>query len=172
MTDKKFFGLMGNASNFLKKLTLIDTSNYGWTERYLDKTTEHYWQKYMVDRDTGRYYNLMLLTPRPLTTEIIDIVFSSTDFDEVEGAAHRLFIDEEDEKADFRFSVYERLKSIDLSRLTKEESKRIKAIILNGRLTDQTNRRDVIGKHYSEIIKDADLFKEIAEYSKMLLKQL
>jgi hypothetical protein len=172
MTEKKFFGIMGNASNFLKKLTLVNSSNYGWTECYLDTATGHYWQKYMVDRDTGRYYNLMLLTPRPLTKEIIDIAFSSTDFDEVEGATHRLFIDEEDEKADFRPIVYERLKSIDLSRLTQDDSKRIKTIILNGHLTDRTNRREVIGKHYSEIQKDADLFKEIAEYSEMLLKQL
>jgi hypothetical protein len=172
MQDKKFFGLMGNASNFLKGLTLVESSNFGWTEKYLDPNTGKQWLKYMIDRDNGRYYNLMLLTPQPTTDEIIEIAFSSTDYDEVEGAAHRLLIDEEDEKKDFRAAVIARLKKINVSQLNSDEKKRIKTIILNGHLTDRTNKREVVGKHFSDIQKDVGFFNEVADYSEQLLKRL
>jgi hypothetical protein len=172
MTEKKFFGIMGNASKFLNELTLIESSNYGWTEKYLDSVTGNYWLKYMVDRDNGRYYNLMLLTPRPTTGEMLDIAFSSPDHDEVEGAVHRLFIDEEDEKIDFRPALFERLNKIEISHLSKEEKTRVKTIIQNAHLTDMTNKREVVGKHFSEIQKDANLFKELSDAAEIILKQL
>lgn len=163
---------MGNASNFLKRLTLLETSNYGWTEKYIDPNTGKQWLKYMIDRDNGRYFNLMILTPKPTTEEMLDIAFNSLDNDEVEGAVHRLFIDEEDEKIDFRSPLIERLKKIDISQLDAQGKKRIKIIILNGRLTDRTNRREVIGKHYSEIQKDVEFFNDIANKAEQILKQL
>jgi hypothetical protein len=172
MTDKKFFGLMGNASNFLKGLTLLDSSNHGWTEKYLDPKTGDHWLKYMIDRDNGRYFNLMLISPKPTTEEMIDISFLSPDHDEVEGAVHRLYIDEEDEKIDFRPAVIERLNKMDISHLDTEEKKRIRTIILNGHLTDRTNKREVIGKHFSEIQKDVEFFKEVADKAEQILKQL
>jgi hypothetical protein len=172
MQDKKFFGLMGNASNFLKGLILLETSNYGWTEKYLDPGTGKHWLKYMIDRDNGRYFNLMLLTPKPTTDEMIDIAFTSSDYDEIEGAVHRLFIDEEDEKIDFRPAVIERLKKTDISQLDSEGKKKIKAIILNGHLMDKTNKREVVGKHFSEIQEDVNFFKDVAENAKQILKQL
>jgi hypothetical protein len=172
MQDKKFFGLMGNASNFLKGLTLLETSNYGWTEKYLDPSTGQHWLKYMVDRDTGRYFNLMILTPKPTTQEMIDIAFTSSDNDEVEGAVHRLYAEEEEEKIDFRPAFFERLKNIDLSQLNAEEKKNIKSIIYNGHLTDRTNKREVIGKHFSEIQKDVEFFNQVADKAEQILKQL
>jgi hypothetical protein len=172
MQDKKFFGLMGNASNFLKSLTLLESSNHGWTEKYLNPSTGQHWLKYMIDRDNGRYFNLMLLNPKPTTEEMIDIAFTSSDNDEVEGAVHRLFIEEEDEKIDFRTAFIERLKKIDISQLDAEEKKNIKTIIFNGHLTDRTNRRDVIGKHFSEIQKDIEFFNEVADKAEQILKQL
>lgn len=172
MQDKKFFGLMGNASNFLQELTLLDSSNYGWTEKYLDPSTGKHWLKYMIDRNNGRYYNLMLISPKPTTEEMIDIAFSSPDHDEVQGAAHKLLIDEEDEKIDFRSAVIDRLKQIDISHLDVEEKKRIKTIILNGHLIDRTNKREIIGKHFSEIQKDVEFFNEVANKAEQILKQL
>lgn len=163
---------MGNASNFLKELTLLVSTNYQWTEKYVDLKTGKHWLKYMIDRDTGRYYNLMLLTPKPKTNEIIDIAFSSMDYDEVEGAAHRLLIEEDDEKIDFRPAVLGRIKKLDISQLNEFEKKRIKAIILNGHLTDKTNKREAAGKDFSEIQKDEDFFKELADYSEEIFKQL
>ena len=48
---KRFYGLMGNASKFIKDLKLVDSSDSGWTEKYVDKNG-HFWLKFMVDRDT------------------------------------------------------------------------------------------------------------------------
>jgi hypothetical protein len=73
---------------------------------------------------------------------MIDLAFHSPDHDEVEGAVHRLYIDEEDEKIEFRMPFYERLKQIDISKLDDVEKRRLKTIILNGHLTDRTNKRE------------------------------
>jgi hypothetical protein len=172
MQGKKFFGLMGNASKFLKGLTLIESSNYGWTEKYLDPKTGNHWLKYMIDRDTGRYYNLMLISPKPTTEEMIEIAFSSPDHDEIEGATHRLFIDEEDEKIDFRSAVIDRLSQIAITGLGTQERKRIKTIILNCQLINRTNKREVVGKHFTEIQKDVLFFNNVADKAEQILKQL
>ena len=172
MQDKKFFGIMGNASKFLKGLTLLETSNSEWTQKYLDPSTGKHWLKYMIDRDNGRYFNLMLLTPKPTTEEMIDIAFTSSDNDEVEGAVHRLYAEEEEEKIDFRPALFERLKNIDTSELNAEEKKNIKSIIFNGHLTDRTNIREVIGKKIPEIQKDVEFFNEVADKAEQILKQL
>jgi len=172
MPDKKFYGIMGNAAKFIEALTLIESIDYDWTQKYVDPKTGKQWLKYMIDRDTGRYYNLMLLTPKATTDEMIDIVFNSPDHDEVEGAAHRLFIEELDEKKAFRPKLMERLKAIDISGLDTTEKKRIKTIILNAGLIDKTNKHEIIGKHFSEIQKDVDFFKEMAEYAKQVLTKL
>jgi hypothetical protein len=172
MAEKKFFGIMGNASNFLKELKILESSNYGWTEKYSDPRTGHHWLKYMIDRDNGRYFNLMLITPKPTTGEMIDIAFLSSDQDEVEGAVHRLLIEEEEEKIDFRPALFERLKKIDISQLNSEEKKRVKTIILNGHLIDRTNKREVVGKHLQEIQKDVDFFNELADKAQQILNLL
>jgi hypothetical protein len=172
MSDKKFFGIMGNASKFLKELTLLETSKYGWIEKYLDERTGNHWLKYMVDRDNGRYYNLMLLTPRPTTDEMIEICFTALDHDEVEGAAHRLLFEEEEEKIEFRQKVIDRLKTIDILHLDSEEKRRLKTIILNGHLTGKINQWEVVGKHISEIQNDVDFYRKIAEDAEQILKQL
>jgi hypothetical protein len=172
MKGKKFFGLMGNASNFLRGLTLLESSNDSWTEKYIDAKTGNHWLKYMIDRDNGRYYNLMLISPKPTTEEMIDIAFASLDHDEVEGATHRLLIEEEDEKIDFRPAVINRLSKINVSQIDAEERKRIKTIIFNGHLTDRTNKREVVGKHFSEIEKDVQFFNEVADKAEEILKHV
>jgi len=129
---------MGNASKFIKDLELVESSNHGWTEIYVDQNG-HQWQKYMVDRDNGCYYNVVHISPRPTTEEMIEIVLTSEDHDEVEGAAHRLLFEEEEEMKDFRPGLVERLQSIDLTKLSNTDMKRIRTIILNTRLTDKRN---------------------------------
>jgi hypothetical protein len=172
MKMKKFYGIMGNATDFLKGLTLVESSNYGWTEKYLDHTSGNYWLKYMVDRDTGRYFNLMFISPKPTTQEILNIAFTSEDFSEVEGASHRLLIEEEDEKKNFRSELVKKLKSIDVSKLSELDKKRLKNIIINTHLTDKMNRREIVGKSINEVKTDSDYFLEISEYAQILLSQL
>jgi len=114
----------------------------------------------------------MLLTPKVTTDEMIDIAFSSPDYDEVEGATHRLFIEEEDEKKEFRPKLIEHLKTIDISGLDINEKKRIRTIILNTQLVDNTNKHEIVGKHFSEIQKDIAFFARTAEFAKQILQLL
>ena len=149
---------MGNASKFIKDLELVESSNHGWTEKYIDKDGQQ-WLKYMVDRDTGHYYNVIHISPRPTTEEMIETALTSDDPDEVEGATHRLLFEEEEEMKDFRPRLVERLQSIDFSGLSNTDKKRIRTIILNTHLTDKQNKREVVGKSISEVQVDSDYFQ-------------
>ena len=163
---------MGNATKFMTTLTLIKSSNSGWDEKYLDKSTGNRWHKFMVDRDTGHYFNLMLETPKPTTEEMIEIVLTSEDHDEVEGAAHRLLYDEEELRIEFRPQLADKLKSLNLENISRNEKERLKTIILNTKLRDTRNKRIVVGKHIKEIQSDADIFEDIGKFADNLLKRL
>ena len=168
---KRFYGLMGNASKFVKDLKLVESSNHGWTEKYIDNDGQ-YWLKYMVDRDTGRYYNVVCISPRPTTDEMIEIALTSDDHDEVEGAAHRLLFEEEEEMKDFRPGLVERLQAIDISGLSNTEKKRIRTIILNTHLHDRQNKREVVGKNISEVQADSDYFTFVGQFAEKLLNEI
>jgi hypothetical protein len=166
---KKFYG--PKASEFIKNLKLIDSSESAWTEVYVDEGGQQ-WLKYMVDKDTGRYYNVMLISPRPTTEEIIEIAFTSLDHDEVEGAAYRLFIEAQEEMNDFTPRLVERLKSIDVSNLSAAATRRIQTIILNTHLLDSRNKREVVGKSASEVQADWDYFINVGQFAEKLLNQI
>ncbi len=168
---KRFYGIMGNASKFIADLKLVESSNYGWTEKYISKDGQQ-WVKFMVDRDNGRYYNLMHFSPRPTTDEMIEIALTSDDHDEVEGAAHRLLFEEEEEMKDFRPRLVERLQSIDLSGLSTTDKKRIRTIILNTHLTDKQNKREVVGKSVKEVQADSDYFTDVGYFAEKLINQI
>ena len=168
---KRFYGLMGNASKFIKDLELIESSNHGWTEKYVDKDGQQ-WLKYMVDRDTGHYYNVVHISPRPTTDEMIETALTSDDHDEVEGAAHRLLFEEEEEMKDFRPRLVERLMSIDISKLSTIDKKRIRTIILNTHLTDKQNKREVVSKSIIEVQTDSDYFTNVGQFAEKLLNQM
>jgi len=169
---KRFYGIMGNATKFMTTLTLVKSSNSGWDEKYIDKSTGKRWHKFMVDRDTGHYYNLMLETPKPTTEEMIEIVLNSNDHDEVEGAAHRLLYDEEELMIEFRPQLADKLKLWNLENISKNEKERLRTIILNTKLKDTRNKRNVVGKNLKEIQSDADMFEDIGKFADNLLKRL
>ena len=159
---------MGNASRFIKGLKLVESSNHDWTEMYVDESG-HYWLKYMVDRDTGRYFNVMLISPAPTTEQMIEIALTSDDNDEVEGASHRLLIEEEEEMKDFRPHLVGRLQAIDISGLSNTDKKRIRTIIFNTHLLEKENKREVVGKTLSQIQADSDYFTSVGEFAERLL---
>ena len=114
----------------------------------------------------------MALTPRPTTKEMIEIALTSDDHDEVEGAASRLLIEEEDEMKDFRPSLVERLQVIDVTGLSNENRKRIKTIILNTDLADSQNKREVVEKSIGEVQADGDYFTSVGKFAENLLNQI
>jgi hypothetical protein len=171
---KRFYGIMGNASKFIGDLELIESSSrhYGWEEKkYVDKDGQQ-WLKYMVDRDNGRYYNVVHFSPRPTTEEMIETALTSGDHDEVEGAAHRLLFEEEEEMKDFRPKLVERLEGIELSGLSDRDKKRIRTIILNTHLTDKQNKREVVGKSITEVQADSDYFTNVGQFAERVLNKI
>jgi hypothetical protein len=100
----------------------------------------------MVDRADGRYYNLVFNSPRPTTEEMIEVALTSDDLDEIEGASHRLFFEEEVEQKEFKSRLVERLRNIVLSGLSMADKKRLRTIIVNTHLRDKVSKKEQIGK--------------------------
>jgi hypothetical protein len=171
VTDRKFFGTTSLINDFIQKLTKIDTVDGGWATMYIDKATGQQWLKYVVD-DRSFFENLMLITPAPTTDDLIDITLTSRHPDEVSAAAIRLNLEESFYKKEFRQKLTDRLKTIDISKLDPTEKERIKTIILASQLTDRVNKREVVGKHFSVIQKDADFFNATANTAQKILNSL
>jgi len=49
---------------------------------------------------------------------------------------------------------------------------RIRAIILASQLSDRINKREVVGKHFSEMQGDADFFNTTADSAQEMLNSL
>ncbi|MBX9782894.1 MAG: hypothetical protein K2X48_06360, partial [Chitinophagaceae bacterium] len=61
---------------------------------------------------------------------------------------------------------------IDTSNLSDFEKERLKIIIYESDLYDATNRRDIVGKHFTEIQNDADYFRTNAQKAKDILADI
>jgi hypothetical protein len=171
VTDRKFFGTNSLINDFIQRLSKTETIDGGWATKYIDEATGQQWLKYVVD-DRNFFENLMLISPAPTTDELIDTAFTSSYPDEVSAAATRLNLEEGSYKNEFRQKLIDRLRTIDISNLDKTEKERIKTIILASQLTDRVNKREVVGKHFSEIQSDADFFNATADTAQKILNSL
>ena len=104
-----------------------------------------------------------MVSPPPTTDELIDIALFSKYTDEVSVAAARLYFEEQTDKKEFRKQLVDRMNQIDFEHLDEIEKERIKTIIQASQLTDRLNKREIIGKHFTEIQKDAAFFNSIAD---------
>jgi hypothetical protein len=171
-TDRKFYGTNILVEDFVKTLTKTETLDEGWSEKYIDKATGQEWLKYTVDPDRGYHFNLMLINPPMTTEDIICIMFSSSYMDEVSAAAYKLNLEEQYEHKEYRQKLIDKLKQIDLTAIDRQETERIQNIIQAGQLLNKVNRRNIVGKHYTEIESDAKFFVDIAEKAKGILNQI
>jgi hypothetical protein len=171
VTDRKFFGINTLIKEFEERLTKVGSFDGGWSTEYVENETERRWLKYVVD-ERGFFENLMLISPKPTTDELIDIAFSSPYPDEVSAAATRLNLEEQADKKEFRQKLIDRLNHLDISQLDKVGKERIKTIIQASQLTDRVNKRDIMGKHFFEIQKDAAFFNATADRAQEILKNL
>ncbi len=171
MTDRKLFGTNTLVDDFTKSLTQVDTLDGGWATKYVDKSTGHQWLKYVVD-DRGFFVNLIFISPPPTTDQLIEIALNTNYSDEISAAATRLNIEEQSDKKEFRQKLIDKLNTIDILTLNAVEMERIKKIILAGQLTDRVNKREIAGKHFSEIQVDANFFNSIADTAENILKLL
>ena len=171
MTDRKLFGTNTLVDDFTKTLTQIEIIDGGWATKYIDTTTGNQWLKYVVD-ERGFFVNLIFISPAPTTDQLINIALNTKYVDEISAAATRLNIEEQSEKKEYRQKLTDKLTTIDISKLAPSEKERIKTIILASQLTDRVNKREIVGKHFSEIQADAIYFKVVADNAENILKLL
>lgn len=171
MTDRKLFGINTLVDEFTKSLTQVETLDGGWATKYIDNSTGHQWLKYVVD-DRGFFVNLIFISPPPTTDQLIEIALNTNYIDEISAAAIRLNFEEQSDKKEYRQKLVDRLNLIDISKIDTAEKERIKTIILAAQLTDRVNKREIVGKHISEIQVDANFFNSIADTAENILKLL
>ncbi len=171
MTDRKLFGTNTLVDNFTKSLTQVGTLDGGWATKYIDNSTGHQWLKYVVD-ERGFFVNLIFISPPPTTDQLIEIALNTKYIDEISAAATRLNFEEQSDKKEYRQKLIDHIKQIDISKLDTTEKERIKTIILASQLTDRVNKREIVGKHFSEIQADANFFNNIADTAENILKLL
>ena len=171
MTDRKLFGTNATVNEFVQRLTEAEKLDGGWSKIYVDNETGLSWLEYTVD-DRGFCKNLMLISPKLTTNELIDITFNSPCPDEVCAAATRLNLEERAYKKEFRLQLIERLNSFNISMLELTQKERFKTIIQASQLTDIVNKREIVGKHFSEIQKDAEFFNTVADKAQEILNML
>lgn len=171
MTDRKLFGTNTLVENFTKSLTQTETFDGGWATKYIDKSTGHQWLKYVVD-ERGFFVNLIFISPPPTTDQLIEIALNTKYVDEISAAATRLNFEEQSDKKEYRQKLIDKLTTIDISKLDTTGKERIKTVILASQLTDRVNKREIVGKHFSEIQVDADFFNSVADTAEKILKLL
>jgi len=171
VTDRKLFGTNILVDNFTKSLTQTETLDGGWATKYIDNSTGHQWLKYVID-ERGFFVNLIFISPPPTTDQLIEIALNTKYVDEISAAATRLNFEEQSDKKEYRQKLIDKLTTIDISKLDATGKERIKTIILASQLTDRVNKREIVGKHFSEIQSDADFFNSVAETAEKILKLL
>jgi len=169
MTDRKLFGSSDFMKDFINhNLEQIEILDGGWSTRYVDKKSGVEWLKYTVDPERGYYYNLVQSKPALTTDDLLEIAFSSSYIDEVVAAANRLYHTDDN----FREQLLNKLHEIIKKPLSNYDKERIKNIILAARLNDKSNRKDILGKHYTEVFADADYFIKISNQASDILAKL
>ena len=154
----------------LKKLR---TSDDGWSDYYFDESSNEEWQltRYHSEYHGGGLPILKRLPP-PSVSELIEISLSSNSINDVTGASIELSEREAYNDEDFREELMVKLSLIDTGILSTLEKNRLKTIIYESELFDPHNRKEIVGKHWSEIKKDADFYRSISEKAKNILSKL
>lgn len=171
VTDRKLFGTNALVNNFTKNLTQTEVLDGGWTTKYIDNSTGHQWLKYVID-ERGYFVNLIHISPPLSTDQLIEIAINTNYVDEITAAATRLNIEEQTDRREFRQKLIEKIKTINTSKFDTTQKERIKTIILAAQLTNRVNKREIVGKHFSEIEADVHFFNSIADTAENILKLL
>ena len=157
----------------LKTLTKTGTSTDGWTHYYVDNDSKEEWHLTMYKSEYhGGGISVLKRIPEPALEELIDIAMTSGETNDIIGASLEMSEREKYKKEDFRTKLLNRLLEVDTSTLTDFEKKRLKIIIYESDLYDATNRRNVLGKHITEIETDAEYYRTAANKAKNILESI
>lgn len=169
---RKLYGTNKLVDDFTQSLIEVEKLDGGWTTKYVNKQKNETWLKYVIDLERGYFWNLMLIDPKPNTDELINIALESDFDDEIHASAVKLMLDEKVSKIDYRQKLIKKLEEFDFTNLNKTDRKRIKTIIQSAELNSEWNRREILGKHVTEINNDAEFFSDIANRAKRILKKI
>ena len=157
----------------LKTLTKTGTSTDGWTYYYVDNNSKVEWH---LTRYDSEYHEggvaVLKRIPEASLEELIEIAMTSAETNEIIGASLELSEREKYKKEDFRAKLLNRLLQVDTSNLTDFEKERLKIIIYESDLYDATNRRNIVGKHFTEIDSEADYYRTAAHKAKSILENI
>lgn len=157
----------------LKTLTKKATSTDGLTHFYVDKDSNEEWH---LTRYESEFHSagipVLKRLPEPPTEELISISLTSADINDIIGASLELSERERYKKEDFREKLLNRLLQVDTTNLSGFEKERMKVIIYESNLYDATNRRDIVGKDFTEIQNDAGYFSTNAQKAKKILADI
>lgn len=162
-----------NVNSKIQTLTKKGTSVDGWTEDYVDEDTNENW---LLTRYNSEYHGggvpVLKKLPEPTIDKLIDIAITSYDTNNIIGASLELCEREKFNKENFRDKLISRLLQVDTSNLSDFEKERLKIIIYESDLYDATNRRNIVGKHFTEIQIDAEYYRTIADKAKEILANI
>lgn len=157
----------------IKDLILIGESDGGYTLNYRDTKTEELWSLAGYESEfLGKDIPVLQKMPEPSTADLITIAMNAANNEEIIGAALLLSARERSRKEEFRADLLQQLLQVDLSKASTFEQARLRMIIYESDLLDTTNRREIIGKHFTQINQDADYYREIAEKAKRVLDEI
>ena len=154
----------------LKELQEVETSKDGTDSFFIDPIIREPWILTSYESDRLDCDIRVLMKAELSSKDLIDIALTSEDEKVIAVAAMTLKYKEEHEKSEFRHELINKLETLNNIDLSKEERMRIELIIYESNLYDGTNRRSIMGKHYTEIKKDALFYQEPADIAKKILE--
>jgi hypothetical protein len=153
----------------LATLSQVSISEDGWIHYYCDEKNDEEWKLTSYRTGTGAEHLILKKLPEPTIEEAINIALNSRNSNDIAGAIFDLLTREKNQQVDFRLLLLQKLKSY-LKEDPAFDSERVKLIIQQCELTEARNRRTIIGKHFTEVEKDAAYFYTIAQEAKSILK--
>ncbi len=154
----------------IKDFVYLKTSDDGWSHFYKDINTNEEWvlTRYETEYHGGGCPILKKLPP-PSVEELIEIALTSDEINDITGASIELNEREKYNNDSFRDILINKLLLIDTNCISAFDIERLKTIIYESELYDANNRREIVGKHYTEINKDAEFYKTISVKAKAVL---
>lgn len=157
----------------LKTLIMSGTSSDGLIHYYLEKPTNQEWHLIRYDSEYhGGVVPVLKRLPEPSIEQLINIAITSDDINDIIGASFELSEREKITKENFRDRLLSHLLLFDTNELSTFEKERIKLIIYESNLYDETNLKDIVGKNFSEIQNDANYYQAIATKAKNILSKI
>jgi hypothetical protein len=157
----------------LKSLINTGTSEDGWTHYYRDENNDEIWHSTQYNSEYhGGGVTVLKKLPPPTIVQLINIALTSIDLSDITGASRELYEREKYQKENFRDELIKKLESYNPHNLSSFDKERFKTIIYESSLFDSTNIRGIVGKHWTEINKDAQYYSDIASKAKQLLNEI